>query len=283
MLFEEFVEQHGVDLLVAHRLRLTLRIADNEFGIYFFYFLGHQPEVRHACRIKGFLVPEADRFEGQNHLAGFVHRLDVLLESRRGGQRAQFPISIDIDRSATRSGCSTDASDKGVGNIAVTYSDGVAFASNAFHSVANIHIFRTGRLIATRFITDGSVPDATRIIKEHSFTNGDVVVAVDVVAEREVSIGCVAAAGRVTKHRASTRGRVAVAGRVAKERLRTSGGVVFSGSVARQRAWTRGRVVVAYGVAKKRTEPGRRVAKGGGVATQRIGANGCVISAGGVE
>ena len=215
-----------------------------------------------------FLYRKLTGLRAKNHLAGFVHRLDVRFESRRRRQRAQFPISIHIDRTATRSGCPADASDKGVGNIAVTYSDGVAFASNACHSVANIHISRTGRLIATRFITDGSVPGATRIIKEHSFTNCDVVVAVDVVAEGEISNGCVAGAGRVTKHRASTRGRVAVAGRVAKERLRTSGGVVVADSVSRQRALTRGGVVAANGVAKERTEPGRRVAKGGGVATR---------------
>ncbi len=49
MLLEKLIEQHRVDLLVANGLWLTVPITDDQVGVYFFYFLSNESELRYAC------------------------------------------------------------------------------------------------------------------------------------------------------------------------------------------------------------------------------------------
>ena len=42
--------------------------------------------------VKLLLVAEDDRFERENRFASFVHRLDLVLETRRGNDRAELTV-----------------------------------------------------------------------------------------------------------------------------------------------------------------------------------------------
>jgi hypothetical protein len=84
-------------------------------------------------RIQLVLVAEAHRLQRQNRFAGLIHGLDVVLETPRGGQRAELTVGIDINRHAPCHGGPGDASHEGIGlNSRRADADGVAFASVAW-------------------------------------------------------------------------------------------------------------------------------------------------------
>src|SRR5215831_16379224 len=111
MFLEELVEQHRVHSLVAHAVRLALLVTSYQIGINLFHLLGHQAELRHALRVKLFLIAKCDWFERENHFAGLVHWLDVVLETRRGCSCAEVTRRVYNNRYTCWNGCPTDASD----------------------------------------------------------------------------------------------------------------------------------------------------------------------------
>ena len=78
MLFKELVKQHGVDLVVADRFGLPLGIASDQISSYLGYLFSDQAKRSRLGRTIFFVVAEALRLEGKEHVAGFVHRLDVV-------------------------------------------------------------------------------------------------------------------------------------------------------------------------------------------------------------
>ena len=83
MLFEEFIEQHGVNGVVAYVLDLSLSIANGEVGIDFGYVLGDEPVIQALGFIDVLFVAIADWFQPEKHFALFVHRFDVFLVAAR--------------------------------------------------------------------------------------------------------------------------------------------------------------------------------------------------------
>jgi hypothetical protein len=169
MFFKKLVEQHGVDLFIADGLWFALAITDDQVGIYFFYFLSHQSELRDALRIDLFFVAKAHRFQGQNCFAGFAHWLDILLESCRGGAGSELTIRIYKDLRATRSRGSADSRDKRGGDIRIADPDGVALASHAADVVADVDIVISSSQVAACDVSEGSVvvPDVIEELRYH--------------------------------------------------------------------------------------------------------------------
>ena len=81
MLFEELIEQHRIDCLVAYRVNFAFGIPSHEVGIHSCHVLSHKAKLRHAIGIKLFFVAERDRFERQDRFTCLVHRLDLVLET----------------------------------------------------------------------------------------------------------------------------------------------------------------------------------------------------------
>src|SRR5262245_46899954 len=73
MLFEKFVKQHRVHVIVAHAERFALLIANYQLWIHFRHFLSDQTKALCARRIAP--VAESHRLEQQNRFAGLVNRL----------------------------------------------------------------------------------------------------------------------------------------------------------------------------------------------------------------
>ena len=169
MFFKKLVEQHGVDLFIADGLWFALAITDDQVGIYFFYFLSHQPELWDALGIDFFLVAKGYRFQAQNRFAGFAHWLDVLLESRRGRACSELTIRIYKDLRATRSRGSADSRDKRGGDIRIADPDSVALARHAADIVADIDIVIASSQVAACDVSEGSVvvPDVIEELRYH--------------------------------------------------------------------------------------------------------------------
>src|SRR5262245_9770242 len=92
MLFKELVEQHRVDLLVAHVLDFPLWVADSQLGGYLGHILGDQPIFKALLRINLFLVAERDRFEREKRFASLIHGFDVLFVTARGNGVTNSPV-----------------------------------------------------------------------------------------------------------------------------------------------------------------------------------------------
>ena len=82
MLFQELIEQHRVDRLVADGLEFAVVVAFHQVGIHFFYLLSHQPELGMRLGSNSSFVAKGNRFQGEDYFARLVHRLDLLLETR---------------------------------------------------------------------------------------------------------------------------------------------------------------------------------------------------------
>ena len=104
MLFEEFVEQHRVHCLIAHRVRLALVITRDERGADLLYLLGHEAELRDARRVKLVFIAEGHRFKRENRFARLVHRPNAVFETFRGDDRAEVTVGIDNDSNASCNG-----------------------------------------------------------------------------------------------------------------------------------------------------------------------------------
>src|SRR5438132_1982531 len=98
---------------------------------------------------------EGDRLEPENGFARLVHRLDPVLETRRGGCRAKLTGGVYLNGCA-RNCCPIDARNKGF-RLCSARADAnrIGFAGNS--SVANIDIVIAGGEILTRETAHGDV------------------------------------------------------------------------------------------------------------------------------
>src|SRR5947208_1789296 len=94
MLFEELVEQHRVHGVIAHTVGFSFLIADHQIGIHLFYVFSHEAEPRDAIWVDLFLIMEGDWLQREDGFAGFIHWLDLVLETLRGGYRAEASGAI---------------------------------------------------------------------------------------------------------------------------------------------------------------------------------------------
>jgi hypothetical protein len=230
-------------LLVANGADSAFAIACHQVRIYPFHILGDETELWQARGINLLFVPKAYRPERQDELAGITHRLDLLLEPRRGGHRTQLAVSIHKNRSATRSRCTTDSPDKGVGNIRIPDPDGVALARHTGNIVADIDIVIACVQIGPGQAPQGDVVAARRVVKQRGMTGSTVTTARGVVCERIKACCRVEAAGGVGEKRAITDGRVLGAFGIAEEGERPIGGIVAGSGVTQKRPGSCGRIV----------------------------------------
>ena len=214
MLFEKLVEQHRVDLLVAHSVELALRVADHQIGIDLFHILGHQPKLRDALRINLVFVAECDWLQRVERFAGLAHRPNLILEPRRRGACTQLAVCSDKNRSASGSSLSTDAGNVGGADERFADANCAAVAGNAH--VANADIIIAGGKIGPGQIPQGSVA-AAGVVQERLITIGRIEEAGVVVTERFITVGRVAVAAGVRRERSPTSGRVLVTDGVAKK------------------------------------------------------------------
>src|SRR5439155_22604354 len=118
-------------------------VASDQIGIHLFDFLSHEAELRDALGIELFLITEDDWLEREDRFTGLIHRLNVVLEARRGRNRPQAPIAIDHHRDAAGHRCIPDAGDHGfrLGSL-LADADGIGLAS--YSLVANIDVVTAG-------------------------------------------------------------------------------------------------------------------------------------------
>jgi hypothetical protein len=105
--------EHRIHRVVANYVRFAL-IAGHEIGIHLFRVLSHKAKLRDAFGVKFVLVVKGHRFESEDCFARLVHRLDLLLETRRGRGDAEVTTVIYEDRYAGRHRHAENAGDKSV-------------------------------------------------------------------------------------------------------------------------------------------------------------------------
>src|SRR5947209_20390465 len=90
MFFEELVQQHRVYRFVAHGVNFSIGIASDEVRVHLCDFLGYQTELRDILRINLGFVAERHWSQRKDRFAGFVHRLDLVFETRRRGNGSKL-------------------------------------------------------------------------------------------------------------------------------------------------------------------------------------------------
>src|SRR5262245_5177040 len=101
VLFEEFVEQHGVHLVVAHTVGFSFLVTHDQIWIYFFNFFSHQPKLRDSYRINFLFITETNRIKRKERLTCTFHWLDLLLKpsGRSGG--AKLIVVVNENRGSS--------------------------------------------------------------------------------------------------------------------------------------------------------------------------------------
>src|SRR4030095_12083202 len=90
-----------------------------------FYVLGHQAKLANPCRIHLFVVAEGDWLKRVERLAEFVHRLDLFLETFRGGARAKYAACVNKNGTSSRRRSTENVADSArVGGIRTGSTDG---------------------------------------------------------------------------------------------------------------------------------------------------------------
>src|SRR5438046_4454703 len=82
MLFEELVEQHRVDLLVAHGEWFSFFVLQYQVRIHLCYFFSNQAKIGQVCLFA--LVVEGHWSKGKDHFTALAHGVNVLLVPCRG-------------------------------------------------------------------------------------------------------------------------------------------------------------------------------------------------------
>src|SRR5207248_10184123 len=164
------------------------------------------------------LVTESHLFQREDCLTGLVHRLDVVLESLRGNDRAELAIRIYDHPNPTSHRYSTDARGESC-RLRPYRADAncVGLASNTF--VADSDIVLAGSVEACT-IAQRDIESTGFVVIEGVKTVSRVVAAESVKKEGTRTVGGVIDAGFVGKEGVSTVGRVIDPGRVFKERVR---------------------------------------------------------------
>jgi hypothetical protein len=286
VLFQKLVEQHRVDLVVAHRVDFAFTVADDQVGIHLFHILGHQPKLRHALRVNLLLIMEGNGLEREERFAGLVHRLNVIFEPPGRNNGAQLTRSINDDGGCSgRSHTENVADVTGIAHVLAIGADSnnVIGRADTRAGVSAQGDIPAAGAVQERLITDSRVVDADGVLQERSNTVGRVEETGDVAKERSKTVGCVVGADCVGAERIKTVGRVVATGGIAKERLKTVGRVAAAGGVAGKRIKTGGRVAAAGRVFKESSKTSGRVGVAFGVEIERsitvgsIEAGGCVV------
>jgi len=278
MFFEELVEQHGVHCFVAHGVSFSVSVAGHQIGIHLFYLFSHKAKLRDAIGVQLVRVAEGHRFQRQDRVAGFIHRFDVFLESRRGCGRAEMTTAIYDNCYACWNGCPTDAGDKRSSLCSfLADTNGIGFPAKTV--VAYIDIVTARGEVDAGGRAQCDVVAARCIIQERIKTGRCVEVAGCVVSKRTIAGGRVEAAGCVVTEPPAG-GRVLDAGGVVLECITAGGCVQVAGGIARKRLITDGRVVEPGGVAEKSCTADGSVVDTVSVAIKRIKAYCRVVRAG---
>src|SRR5262249_4467640 len=93
VLFQKFIEQHRVHLVVAHSVNFAVCIANHEIGIHLGHVLSNETELPFPFGIDFFLVAEADRFKPEDGFTGFIHRSNLFFKSARGWWRDRAELA----------------------------------------------------------------------------------------------------------------------------------------------------------------------------------------------
>jgi hypothetical protein len=267
VLLEELVEQHRVHRFITNRVDLALCIAHNQVGIDLFHVLGDEAKLWSGIEINFFLVAEGDRFQCKDRFARFVHWFDIVLETLRGGYRAEASIAV-YNNACACNWASTDASNKG-STLGSLYTDADRSRVARPSRIADIDVAVASGEICTGINAQGNVAAARCVVKERPDTLGRVVDAGCVVKERIKTAGRVLAAGCIASERIKTGGRVVVAGCVVKKRVNTGGRVAIAGYVEIERQKSGGRIVGAGCVVLQRASTGCRVVEADYVPKER--------------
>src|SRR6266540_4275350 len=277
VLFEEFIEQHGVHRVVAHGVNLTVLIAHHQVGVHFGNFLGDQTKLRRTGLVP--LIVECHRLKRQDCFTGTLHRFNLFLEPPRRAGRAQLAGRINENwyGVGVLSLHVANVADK-AGEIHVRACDVRADTDNvscrgdvAAGQIAQSRVVGAADILRKRSPADGRVPISKCLVKERAKSHGRVVVVIEVVEERLKTNSCVFGADGIAKERLITVGRVEAAFGVARERRKTAGCVVGADGVESERINTGGRVGTADGVGNERANTDGRVAVAGSVVME--GAN----------
>ena len=221
VLFEELVEQHRVHRFVAHGVRLALLVAGHQIGIHLFHVLSHEAELRDALGVKLVLVAEGHRFERENRFARFVHRFDLVLETRRGSDRAELTVGIDDYSYASGNGGATNAGDKGARREFLASPMRIVLDSPASATIADIDVVTARGEIDDRLQSPNAMLLLPVVLLRSALSPMAVLLLPVVLLGARKTDGRVVVAGCVDIERISTGGRVGVAGCVVGERTET--------------------------------------------------------------
>src|SRR5262249_11859002 len=137
--FEEFIEQHHVNVLIADGVGFSLFVLEYQVRIDLCYFFSNQAKGGRVVHLA--LVVEGHWSKRQNGFAGLAHGLNVLLEPRRGdrGTRLVVRVNTYAQRGVAndRSVDTADKSLRGEGNwlyAVVADADEAVFARMTGHA-----------------------------------------------------------------------------------------------------------------------------------------------------
>ena len=229
---------------------LPSRVPSHEIRAHLLDLLGNQAELRDPLRIKLAFVAEGHRLEREDCFACPIHRLDRLLETGRGDDRAELPVRTDDNLYAAGGDGPANAGDVGRTLCShVANADGEGLARNPRRADIDIviaggeiltgecaqsDVVLAGRVARKRAIAKSYVRAAACVALQRPLTDGRVEAPHGVVLERFIAGRGVVAARRVVPQRMAAASRVGAAGGVVKQRVQAVGRVEAAGGVAEQ-------------------------------------------------
>src|SRR5437867_10334248 len=236
MLFEELVEHHRVDLLVADGLGFSFFVQQYQVRIHFCYIFSNQAKTGQVGRVA--LVAERHWVKQNERFAGVAQGFNVLLEPRRGGYGTQLAGRVNEHKRRQCSDVRTeDTADEGFrgrtkyGNKVVADADGVEFAGNTGHAGTDTDIVVPGDII-TGGVTQGGVIAADYVVSKRVVPDRNIAGARCVGVERVDTEGVIGEAARGSGgKRGVTEGAVEAASQIGAERVDTEGVVGGADSV----------------------------------------------------
>src|SRR5262245_757752 len=280
MLFEELIEQHRVDLIVANAVGFPFFVHCYQRRIHLCYFFSNQTKLGDVGLVV--LVVEGHRFKRENRFTGLVHGVNILLEPLRGDASTNTELAGDrVNRYvATERATTENASDKGLrlGSLEAN-TDGIVIRATTvganFDIVTTSHNIDTGAAAQRDVVRTGSVAEcvsangsivvASCVRFERAKTDAGIIASICVVKGFKTICRAIVGAGVVNQGLPACR-RIAVAACVGKQGLKPVGRVVAAGGVLGKRKLTDGSVEAAFCGVRKGSY-----------------SNGCIRNAGAVE
>jgi hypothetical protein len=281
VLFDELVEQHVGDRVIAHSQGFSIFVASYQIRTHIFHVLGDETELPlpGTIRIKLVLHAVGHRFQREERFAGLVHWLNVLLVTSRGDLEAKSTARRYSNRDSVilREGVHVADIGRvvhvGTGKESADTNNTAGVSDGASSQFAHSYIVATSDILAS-CITQGGVRVSVYKVQERVYTNPHVKGAGSDVPECVIPEGVVRVAIGVHV-RLITHSRAEAIVYVVSERLITDGHVVGTGSVSQESLRTEGGIS-AGGVASERVPTDSRDIVAGGVDEGRLEPNGCV-------